>query len=540
MINVSSLNSCRSQPMSVPAHSKRVLVLKRALLLGIVCVALSSSRRSVADEAQPVTRDDSAAATVKDIDSIFERNWRQTGITPAELSDDSMFLRRVTLDLTGRIPSANDVRTFLKDQRSDKRLQVIERLLQNPRHSRHLAGLWRDVLLPRDTPVFLAETFESWLRLRFQQQTAYDELTREILTSRGTVSQSEAVVFFTAHSIKPEELAASTSRVFLGVEVRCAQCHDHPSTKWKQDAFWGFAAFFGRMEPLSGAVPNARIEDQPDGEVFLPGSGAVASPRFLDGTTFSEATAEPRRAVLARWITSADNPFFSRAIANRVWWILLGRGIADPVDDLGPHNPGTHPEILDRLAADFNSHGFDLRRLFRIIMATRAYHLSSLPVKEQEGAEANYACMPIRSLSARQVYDSLLQAAGNRDTLESMSPQVQAGRQEFLKKFDVPVRQATEFQGGIPQSLSLLNGPFVSRMTSPVTGDLISALIESPFQTDEQRVETLFLSTVSRLPTSDERARTARLMSARSTNRAQVLGDILWALLNSSEFVMNR
>lgn len=526
--------------MIVGNSNSRYAAMARMLLSVSLSLALSASCGRCDDTSNSKPTLESFVDVVNDIDRIFETRWRDLGITPAEQSDDSMFLRRITLDLTGRIPSANDVRAFVKDQRPEKRLQAIETLFNNPRHARHLAGLWRDILLPRETAPGLAESFESWLRLKFQQQVAYDEMTRELLTARGTASQSNAVVFFTAHNVKPEELAASTSQVFLGVEVRCAQCHDHPTTKWKQDAFWGFAAFFARMESYSPNAPNAKVDDQAEGEAYLPNSGAVASPRFLDGTEFAEATAEPRRAVLARWITSSENPYFARAIANRVWWILLGRGIADPVDDLGPHNQGTHPEVLDRLAADFNASGSDLRRLFRIVMSTRAYQLSSRYAKDRELAEVNYACMPIRSLSARQVYDSLLQAAGNRETLENMSPKVQAGRQEFLKKFDVPVRQATEFQGGIPQTLALLNGPFVSRMSNPATGDFIAALSESPFLTDAQRIETVFLATLSRYPTDDERARATRLLEPNGIRRAQGLGDILWVLLNSGEFVTNR
>jgi hypothetical protein len=472
---------------------------------------------------------------------LFARRWRESGIQPVEPADDATFLRRVTLDLTGCIPTGAEVREFLADKSPDKRARVVEELLKHPRHARHLAGLWRDVLLPRETAPSFSEMFESWLQTKFQRNTSYDQLVTEILTARGGLRQSEATVFFTAHNAKPEELAASVSRAFLGVEVRCAQCHDHPATKWKQDAFWGFAAFFARVQASQSPAMTAKIEDAAEGEVYFPGSAAVVPPRFLDGGQITESTAEPRRAILARWITSDDNPFFARAAANRVWWILFGRGLAEPVDDLGPHNPGTHPEVLDRLAADFHRQGYDLARLFRIIAATQAYQRSSV-VSQDGGDDAveSYAAMPVRSLSARQIYDSLLQAAGNREMLEATSPRVLAGRQEFLKKFDVPVRQALEFQGGIPQTLSLLNGSFIAQMTNPATGDLIAALHASPFLTDEQRVNALFLATLSRSPNGDECYRTTRLLSLRDNQRDLALGDILWALLNSGEFVMNR
>jgi hypothetical protein len=485
--------------------------------------------------------EESTAGVVAQLDAIFETAWREAGIAPASLADDATFLRRVTLDLTGSIPSATEVRTFLADKRSDKRARVVDELLKNARHSRHMTALWRDVLLPRDTAERTAETFEAWLQSKFHEQLAYGEIVREILTARGTAGQSEAALFVAAHQTKPEELAASASRAFLGVEVRCAQCHDHPLARWKQDDFWGLAAFFARVQGPTAAAPGLRVDDRPDGDVQHPKTRAVVLPRFFDGVEFRETTSEPRRAVLARWVTSPDNPYFARAAVNRVWWILFGRGMAHPVDDLGPHNRGTYPTVLDHLAADFTAHGADLSRTIRIVAATRAYQLSSEAPRGADGMEAAYAVMPVRSLSARQVYDSLLQAAGNRETLEAVSPTVKAERQAFLRKFDVPVRQATEFQGGIPQTLTLLNGPFVARMVDPSTGDLLAALDASPFLKDDQRVETLFLATLSRYPDEAERARIRRLLVDRgAAGRPHALGDVLWALLNSSEFVMNR
>lgn len=512
--------------------------------LGLVLSALANGNDSapsaIAAASEPHERE-SISTLARQLDSIFQSAWRDGGIEPAPPSDDAMFLRRITLDLTGSIPTGTEVRTFLADKRPDKRARVVDELLKNPRHSRHMAALWRDVLLPRDTAERTAETFEAWLQSKFHEQVAYDEIVRDILTARVTAGQSEASLFIAAHQTKPEELAASASRAFLGVEVRCAQCHDHPMARWKQDDFWGLAAFFARVQGPTATAPGVRVDDRPDGDVQHPKTRAVVLPRFFDGTEFREATAEPRRAVLARWVTATDNPYFARAAVNRIWWILFGRGMAHPVDDLGPHNRGTYPEVLDVLAADFTSHGADLSRTLRIVAATRAYQLSSAVPAGTDGLEAAYAAMPVRSLSARQVYDSLLQAAGNRETLEAASPMVKAERQAFLRKFDVPFRQATEFQGGIPQTLTLLNGPFVARMVDPSTGDLLAALDASPFLNDDQRVETLFLATLSRYPDEAERTRIRKLLADRGpTGRPHALGDILWALLNSSEFVMNR
>jgi hypothetical protein len=212
--------------------------------------------------------------------------------------------------------------------------------------------------------------------------------------------------------------------------------------------------------------------------------------------------------------------------------------LVQPVDDLGTHTKATHPEVLDLLAADFAASGFDLRRTLQIIAASKPYQLASLPATGDRDWESSYAAMPVRSLSARQVYDSLLLASGQR----GMTAEMLRERQAFLAQFETPNRDPLAYQGGIPQVLTLLNGPLVARLTDPTTGDLIAALADSPFLTDPQRVETVFLATVSRLPRDTEAKQTRQVMQSKRTAeaRTQALGDILWALLNSSEFVLNR
>jgi hypothetical protein len=264
----------------------------------------------------------------------------------------------------------------------------------------------------------------------------------------------------------------------------------------------------------------------------------------LDGGNADLATGEPRRAVLARWLTARDNPYFAKAAVNRVWSVLMGRGLVHPVDDLGEHNPPTHPAVLDLLADDFAVHGYDLRRVFELVARTEVYRQSSTPVAGDDEPLHTYTSMPVRSLSARQVYDCLVQAAGRREPLDSAAGRVAEERSQFLAQVEAPTRQATEFQGGIPQTLALLNGPFVTDLTDPWTSDLIAALVDSPFLTDEARLETLFLATVSRLPREAERQQMMAWVEGSAArgpaDKAQALGDVLWALLNSSEFVLNR
>jgi hypothetical protein len=476
-------------------------------------------------------------AVTAQLDALFEQSWREAGVQPAPVVDDARFLRRVTLDLTGLIPTVGEVRTFLADTRPDKRRRAIDNLLSRPRHAAHLARQWRDILLPRNAEESAAAVFEEWLRTRFLQNAPYDRTVREILTARGTVGQSEPTLFIAANNSKPEELAASSSRAFLGLQVRCAQCHDHPFAPWKQADFWSFAAFFARVQGPASPADRTPVADRSDGEIQHPKTLKVLAPRFLDGQELPGNADASRRELLARWVTAPENPFFARAAVNRMWWMLFGRGLVQPVDDLGAHNPATHSEVLDLLAADFIASGFDLQRTAAIIAASRPYQLAGLAADADRDLLTSYAAMPVRSLTARQVYDAILLASGERDGLAENPGR----RQAFLAEFEAPTREPLEYQGGIPQILTLLNGPLVTRLTDPATGDLIAALADSPFLTDEGRVETLFLATLSRKPGERELQETGQIMHSKRTAaaRAQALGDILWALLNSSEFVLN-
>ena len=508
-----------------------------ALAFIVLCTPMLCCAEDPANGGSPT------AAVTAQIDAIFDQEWQAAKIAP-QVADDAMFLRRATLDLTGLIPTVGEVRGFLNDSRPDKRAKLIADLLRRPRHARLMAGVWRDVLLPHNTPETAAAAFEIWLQGKFRDNVAYDALVREILTAQGTSNQSVPVVFFASNHTKPEELAASASQAFLGLQVRCAQCHDHPFTQWKQADFWGFAAFFARTQGPSNVGELVPVADRADGEVRHPKTLKVLLPKPMDGPEMAATTSEPRRAVLARWVTSGENPYFARAAVNRAWWVLFGRGLVQPVDDLGPHNPSTHEAVLTLLATDFVQHDFNLRRTLEIIAGTRAYQTSSTPHQPGTAADPdeNYATMAVRSLSPQQVYDALLQAAGERESLERPGPEAVAERRAFLAQLDAPTRQPTEYQGGIPQALMLLNGPLVARLTNPTTGDFLAALIDSPFLKDEQRVETLFLATLSRFPRVEERERMQKLLSSKTTSaaRAQTLGDIHWALLNSTEFVLNR
>lgn len=507
--------------------------------VGLICAALllADSAGAVDDPTQSPAGDATADIT-REIDAIFEAAWRDQGVRPSERADDAAFLRRVTLDLTGIIPEVGEVRAFLADRRPDKRARLIDDLLQRPRHAAHLAGLWREVLLPKTVEPSLAAGFENWLQDRFLANRPYDELVREILLARGGFGASPPVTYYAALNTSPSELAASTSRAFLGVQIRCAECHDHPFTDWKQSDFWGLAAFFARVRGPGDMYGSASLDDGPSGEVQIPKSDKAVAPALFDGTAIELTAGEPRRAVLARWMTADENPYFARAAVNRVWSILFGRGLVQPVDDFGAHNPATHEAALELLARDFIAHDYNLQRTFRVIAATNLYQLSSIPAPDDDAPLLTYTSMPLRSLSARQVYECLVQAAGRRDPAEGAGADTLTERAIFMTQVEAPTRQATEFQGGIPQTLTLLNGPLVASLTDPQQSDRVASLVDNPFLSNEERIEVLFLAALSRPPEPAELEEALEWLTA-SRDQAQALSDTLWALLNSSEFILN-
>ncbi len=474
------------------------------------------------------------------IDALFEQTWRDEGVEPAPMADDAMFLRRVYLDLTGVIPSVNEARAFFEDDRADKRMRLIDELLARPRHAARLANVWRHILLPRGSDIGSSARMEQWLERQFRDNTPYDVLARDVLTAHGSPGQSEPVVYYLALGVKPEELAASSSQVFLGVQIRCAQCHDHPFTAWKQGDFWGLAAFFARLSQ-GDQLGSSGLQDLRSGEVRLPKSNAVVAPKLPGKTDVEAAPNETRRQWLARWITSPENPYFARAAVNRIWGLMFGRGLVEPVDDMGEHNAASQPAVLDLLAQDFVASGYDVRRVFQVLAGSSVYQRTSNATIEGKGAQL-FAVMPVRSLSAEQIYECLISAAGRRESLETESPKHAAALAEFLAQFDAPTRKATEFQAGIPQALTMLNGPLVAELTDPQRGDLLAAVADSPFLTDNGRIETLYLATLSRFPRDEERTRMVEYVKSGGAahDRAQALADVLWALLNTSEFVLNR
>ncbi len=511
------------------------------------CLVLLLAIAARAFAAAPLDPSDVAAT----IDRRLAEEWARSNVAPAEICEDATFLRRASLDLIGRIPTVAELRNFDEDRSADKRSRSIARLVDSASSAQQFATFWRRTWVPQaDTPQFarLIEEFEPWLVKRLQANQPYDKLAGEVLTfpaggrpaSAATSSQLGATrAFYEASEYKPELLAANSTRAFLGINLDCAQCHDHPFARWTRDQFWQTAAFFARPSPANDTLP-VRLE------VSIPNTDRSVGARLLTSAPVAwpnEFDSDTGRKLLADWITSAENPYFARNAVNRLWAHFFGAGLVEPLDDLSGDNAPSHPELLDELAAAFAQSGFDLKFLTRAIVLSRAYQLSSEVAPGQVVAEERrlFNRMPVRGLTGEQLYDSIRVASGlpaERADLDPAGALVVRGR--FTAKFRVERPAAA--QRSIMQALSLMNGDLTSDVTQPGNSPILSALIDAPFLDPRGRIETLVMAALGRPATQEEITPLLAHLEQAGAGQAgrEALGDIFWALVNSSEFNTNR
>ncbi len=475
------------------------------------------------------------------IDQLLEKRRQEADVQAIETCTDAEFIRRVNLDLAGVIPRVSEVHDFLEDKSPDKRKKLIDRLLASPRHATHLAILWRNIMLPGGFSVEDSQSvlgMQNWFRRQFVENLRYDRIVSEFLVATSS-TQTGPALFYTSQELKPEKLAASTSRIFLGTQIECAQCHDHPFDSWKQEDFWGYAAFFAQLRRADGAAAVrgvTSIEDLSRGEVMLPDTEQVIAPRFPRGRQPQPDERGSRRVQLAIWMASRDNPYLARAAVNRVWAQMFGRGLVEPVDDLGPHNPPSHPLLLEELADFFASTGFDLKKMYRTLANTKAYQLASRG--DDESHPELYDRMRVKRLSAEQLYDSL-QRILSPPPAENQSP-FNLQRLGFVVKMRAATRDSSDYEAGVLQALTMLNGQELAAATA-VSRSRILATLQSPWFDDSQRIDTLFLATLARFPTPAQKKRFLQYVAqgGASGDSQEAQADVLWALLNSAEFTLN-
>jgi hypothetical protein len=470
------------------------------------------------------------------IDRHIAAGWRDHKVKPTRFAEDGAFLRRVYLDLAGRIPLITEARDYREDPSPRKRQELVNRLLEGSHYPRHFAVTWRRLLLPQqNVPPFSTAGLESWLQQHFRQNVSFDRLARAILTAPLSTRDADLGVYYQVNEYKPENLAASSSRLFLGMRLECAQCHDHPFAKYTRKQFWEFAAFFADVVPPGQTRGTKR--NRP-GDLPIPGTNKVVqarAPGAADPAVIGPQ--EDPRVALADWMVREDNPFFARAMVNQLWSHFFGVGLVEPPDEISEENLPSHPELLDDLARAFVTQGYDVRFLIRAITASKAYQLASRVTEPGQDNLRLYTRMPVRALTAEQLFESLMQISGK-------APRGLQGdfalQTEFLARFSNQERPP-DAAASILQALNLMNGKLMADVTNPETNRALRTLTAAGERTTSQRIEELYLMVLTRLPRPEETARLVKYVEEGGPRRdsKKALGDILWVLLNSHEFCLN-
>ncbi len=486
------------------------------------------------------------------IDRLALARWKQLGIVPSDLCTDGEFIRRVHLDLCGRLPKPEEVRGFLADKSPDKRARLIDRLLDDRDYAAYFALRWGSIL--RNASLAGSEqaayAFHDWIRDMVARNRPYDEFVRGIVAAAGEWQDAPAVNWY--WQMRDDQLhqpVADTAQVFLGLRLQCAKCHHHPYERWSREDYFGLAGFFSRLgrKGLGEPPPYYSSRTRTTGEIN-PRTGKPIEPKLLDGPYLEVPPDEDPRHRLVDWMARPDNPFFARALVNRLWGHLMGRGLVDPVDDLRETNPPSNPELLDALAKDFIKHKFDVKHVIRTICNSRTYQLSSVPNEFNKHDTQNHARYYGRRLIAEVLHDAVDQACGTRTRFNRMSKQAravdlphEAFGSYFLDVFDRPPRSsACECARSTGASLSqVLHLSFSGSIEGKVSaGDGRVAKLVKQKVSPEQALEELYLAAYARPPTGQER-RTALDYLRRQPDLRRGLEDVLWALVNTREFMFN-
>lgn len=472
------------------------------------------------------------------------------GIQPSDLSDDATILRRTYLDTIGTLPSAAEARRFLTDTAADKRGKLVDELLTRPEYADYWAMKWADVLRADKIKITPQGTvgLTRWLRRQFTINRPYDEMAREILTAQGSV-QSESPAGFFKSLDQPELASRSVSQLFFGVRIECAQCHHHPSERWGQDDYAGLAAFFSGVAVKKLPDGTDAIISRAGADQKHPRTGELVPARALGAKPADFTGVTDRRQVLATWATSADNPFFARAIVNRIWAHYFGRGLVEPIDDLRVTNPATNEPLFDALAAYLKEVRYDLRAFTRTLLTSRAYQLTAETNSTNHDDRQNFSHAMPKALPAEVLLDGLCQTTGMPEKFEGWplgvrSIQVWDNRMPsyFFRIFGRPVRATVcecerSNEPSISQALHLINSPEINAKIGHRHG-LARRLADSPLSPDEMTDE-IYLGTLARFPTADERTLMKSAFETAGSNRHQAVEDILWSLLNTKEFLYN-
>jgi len=508
---------------------------------------------------------------VGQIDNLIAQGWKDNEAIPSPIADDAEWVRRVHLDLVGHIPPAGVTEAFLDDESPDKRFKLIEKLLADPDYVRNFTEVWTNILIGRNTPDRTSRVgMRKFLREAFGKNRPWNDIVYDLVTAEGHFEENGAVNFLLAQlrgNPGSEEYhvqaTANLTRIFLGQQVQCTQCHNHPFNEWKQNQFWEFNSFLRQTRRIDHDKYNpktGRMDDDYSELAYRDFSGPVyfenraglmqvAYPAY-HGTEVDHNAAD-RRQELGRLICKDDETHqLARAFANRMWGHFLGYGFTRPVDDMGPHNPESHPEVVDLLTKEFVAHHYDVKQLARWICNTKVYNLTSQFNTDNRfdnpsaGEVPLFSHMYVKTMQAEQLYDSLLIAtnadqAGGKG-FEAAEDQREKWLVDFLRIFggnedDEP----TLFSGSIPQALLMMNGGLVQKAISVDKGSYVHTVLANPrLRNDAARIDAFYIASLGRRPSRSETSQLVKLMKS-ERDPLKAYQDLYWALLNSNEFIVN-
>jgi hypothetical protein len=560
-----------------------MIVSYRAALLLLVLGCAFAPNAAAQTDAQPVVFTQPPANPVQKIDQMIEQVWTDYELKPSPAATDGEWCRRVYLDLIGRIPSVKELRKFIEDDSPGKRSALVETLLYDDAYTEEFARnwttIWTNLLIGRtggtDNNTMISRAgLQKYLRDTFARGKPYNKMVHELISATGSTNPSSkdfnGATNFLIEKVNDEDGAqatAQTSKLFLGLQVQCTQCHNHPFNDWKQQKYWEMNAFFRQarafqadmtMGPDTGATltdqdfrgENGDIENAALFYELRNGLLKVAYPVFVDGTEVESSgyvNVVNRREKLADLVISSE--YFPKVIANRMWAHFLGYGFTKPIDDLGPHNTPNNEELLDYLGQEFKSSGFDLRQLMTWIVLSKPYSLSSKRNsnnKEDDpllGESPKFSHYYLRQMRAEELYESLqIATMAGQDTgsYEQQEQRKSRWLQQFSSAFGTDEGdETTTFNGTIPQVLMMFNGEMIKSATDTKRGTLINSLLSNTKLDDGDKIEYLFEAGLARKPTRDEIKLANSFLTARGGNKAEALRDIWWVILNTNEFIFN-
>jgi hypothetical protein len=501
-----------------------------------------------------------------EIDTLVSKELQQSKVLPAPLTTDEQFIRRATLDLTGRPPTPAEVSAFAANTDRAKRAKLIDKLLDSEAFGQHWARYWRDVITAKIVDrrgLIGSRAFEEWMTGELNRNVSWDRIVKAILTADGGVrfdkpTENGPAFFLLAHTgpDAANDRAAETSRVFLGIQIQCAQCHDHPFDQWKQVQFHELAGYFARLRerPIRENMKVAGFElfSTPQGEHQMadktdPKKVSTTYPHFLDGKAAPKNTADrDRRLALANSVVDRNNYWFAGAFVNRMWGELMGQSFYQPVDDMGPLKEAVFPDVLVRLAAAFRANHYDVKDFFRVVMNTQTYQ-RQIRLGDSSDQHLHFAASYPKRLSADAIWESLVNVLGPIGPPKGFPPPGPAaaaygvrfgleGQFKQLFEFD-PSLRADEVEGSIPQALMLMNNPQINQRMK--AGGAFLARVLKEHVGDDEALQALYVQTLSRRPTAAELEK-CRKYIAKVGSRGDAYEDILWALINSTEFQTKR